>query len=75
MRLQVFPTATQKQLEMRQRDPSPSKFAEKTIDYAEAKTAYFTALTAEVPELMSIAMGREARPPELDRFAGAFWVP
>ena len=25
-------------------DPSPTDFAEKTIDYAEAKTAYFKAL-------------------------------
>jgi hypothetical protein len=32
-----------------------------TIDYAEAKTAYFKALRAEVPELMKIATGNEAR--------------
>ena len=69
-----FSTATQQQLEMLQRDPSPAELAEKTIDYAEAKTAYFKALRAEVPELMNIAMGREARPPELDRSAGAFSV-
>jgi len=42
--------------------------------YAEAKEAYFKALRAEVPELMKIAMGKEARSPELDAFAAAFSV-
>jgi hypothetical protein len=59
---------------MLQSDPSPGEFAGKTIDYAEAKEAYFKALRAEVPELMKIAMGKEARPPELDTFAAAFAV-
>jgi hypothetical protein len=31
-------------------------------------------LREAVPELMNIAMGREARPPEVDKFAGAFSV-
>jgi hypothetical protein len=35
---------------MLQSDPSPGEFAGKTIDYAEAKEAYFKALRAEVPE-------------------------
>jgi hypothetical protein len=39
----------QQQLEMLQSDPSPAEFAEKTIDYAEAKTAYFMALRVAVP--------------------------
>jgi len=64
----------QQQLEMLQSNPSPAECAEKTIDYAEAKTAYFKALRAEVPELMKIATGKEARPPELDTFAAAFAV-
>ena len=51
-----------------------NSLAEKTIDYAEAKTAYFNALRAELPELMKIATGKEARPPELDTFAAAFAV-
>jgi hypothetical protein len=55
-------------------NPSPAELAEKTIDYAVAKKAYFEALRAEVPELMKIATGREARPPELDTFAAAFAV-
>jgi hypothetical protein len=37
--------------------PSPAELAEKTIDYAEAKEAYFKALRAEIPELMNIATG------------------
>jgi hypothetical protein len=53
---------------MLQSNPSPAELAEKTVDYAEAKEAYFNALRAEVPELMKIAMGKEARPPELDTF-------
>ena len=40
---------------MLQSDPSPAELAEKTIDYAEAKEAYFKALRAEMPELMKIA--------------------
>jgi hypothetical protein len=69
-----FSATIQQQSEMLQSDPSPADLAEKTIDYAEAKEAYFKALRAEVPELMKIAMGKEARPPELDAFAAAFAV-
>jgi hypothetical protein len=36
----------QQQLETLQSVPSPAELAEKTIDYAEAKTAYFEALRA-----------------------------
>ena len=45
---------------MLQSNPAPAELAEKTIDYAEAKEAYFKALRAEVPELLKIATGREA---------------
>jgi hypothetical protein len=69
-----FSATIQQQLEMLQSNPSPAELAEKTIDYAEAKAAYFEALRAEIPELMKIATGREARPPELDTFAAAFAV-
>jgi hypothetical protein len=69
-----FSATIQQQLEMLQSDPSPADLAEKTIDYAEAKAAYFEALRAEMPELMKIATGKEARPPELDTFAAAFAV-
>jgi hypothetical protein len=58
-----FSATIQQQLEMLRSDPSPAKFAEKTIDYAEAKTAYFKALRDELPEMMKIASGKEERPP------------
>jgi hypothetical protein len=58
-----FSATIQQQLEMLQSDPSPADLAEKTIDYAEAKMAYFKALRDEVPEMMKIAMGKEARLP------------
>jgi hypothetical protein len=57
-----FSATIQQQLEMLQSNPSPVDLAEKTIDYAEAKMAYFRALRAEVPELMKIATRKEARP-------------
>ena len=44
-----FSATIQQQLEMLQSNPSPTELAEKTIDYAVAKTAYFKALRAEVP--------------------------
>ena len=69
-----FSATIQQQLEMLQSNPSPAELAEKTIDYAEAKTAYFKALRDEVPELAKIATGKEARPPELEQFAAAFAV-
>ena len=46
-------------------DSSPAEIAKKTIDYAESNAAYFEVLPAELPELMKIATGKEARPPEL----------
>jgi hypothetical protein len=59
---------------MLQSNPSPAAFAEKTINHAEAKTAYFKALRAAVPEMMKIVTGREERPPKLDTFAAAFAI-
>jgi hypothetical protein len=69
-----FSATIQQQLEMLQSNPSAAELAEKTIDYAEAKEAYFKALRAEVPELLKIATSGQARPPELDTFAAAFAV-
>jgi hypothetical protein len=45
-----------------------------STSYADAKTKYFKALRDAAPESMKIAMGREARPPELDTMAAAFVV-
>ena len=39
-----FSATIQQQVEMLQSDPSLAELAEKTIDYAEAKEAYFEAL-------------------------------
>ena len=69
-----FSATIQQQLDTLQSDPSQAVLAEKTIDYAEAKIAYFNALRPELPELMKIATGKEARPPEVDTFAAAFAV-
>jgi len=69
-----FLATIQQQLEMLQSNPSTAEFAEKTIDYAEAKTAYFKALRAEMPELLKIAMGLEAQPPKRDTIAEVFAV-
>jgi len=57
-----FSTANQQQLEMLQRDPVAVRFGLKDVDYFGAKTAYFKAFMAEVPELMTNSrMGRDAR--------------
>jgi hypothetical protein len=64
----------QQQLVAVQGESSPVEFAEKTIAYAEAKTAYYRALREAVLELMNIATERETRPPEVDKFAEAFSV-
>jgi hypothetical protein len=61
-----FAVTIQQQFEMLVGDPAPAELAEKTIDYATAKTAYFNALRAEVSELIDIATSKETRPPEVD---------
>jgi len=63
-----------KQLTTVQGESSAVEFAEKTIEYAKAKMAYIMALRQALPELENIATGREARPPEVDKFAEAFSV-
>jgi hypothetical protein len=50
----------------------PADFARNTIAYAQAKTAYFTALREEMPELINIATGRQPRPLQLDKIAAVF---
>ena len=69
-----FAVTIQQQFEMLVGDPAPAELAEKTIDYATAKTAYFNALRAEVSELIDIATSKETRPPEVDIFVAAFVV-
>jgi hypothetical protein len=69
-----FAVAIQQQLEVVESDSSPARLAEKTIEYAQAKTAYFTALREEKPKLIDTATGREPRPIQLDKFTAAFAV-
>jgi multidrug efflux pump subunit AcrA (membrane-fusion protein) len=69
-----FAVAIQQQPAAVQIDLSPAELAEKTISYAKAKTAYFNALRDAVPKLMAIAIGKEERSPEVDRFAESFAV-
>jgi hypothetical protein len=59
---------------MVQNDPAPAEFAEKAVAYAEAKTAYFTALREETPELINTATRRKLRPLQLDNFIATFAV-
>jgi hypothetical protein len=70
----VFSATIQQQLEEVKSDPSAANLAEKTIEYAKAKTAYYRALRTAMPELINIATGKEASPPELNKFAAAFAI-
>ena len=65
-----FSATIQQQLEMLQSNPSAAELAEKTIDYAEAKEAYFKALRAEVPELLKIANGQAGEAPGAGHLRG-----
>jgi hypothetical protein len=69
---QSFSIAIDQQWTIAQSDPSPATLAENTIAYAAAKISFYTALRAAMPELANIATGREPRPPEVDKFRGAF---
>jgi hypothetical protein len=53
---------------------TPAELAEKTISYAAAKTAYYEAFRAAMPELTDIATGKKPRPAEVDRFFQSFSV-
>jgi hypothetical protein len=44
------------------------------VAYADAKISYYKELRAAMPELTNIAMGREPRPQELNKFRDAFRV-
>ena len=71
---QDFSVAIQEQLTAVQSDISATQLVEKTVSYAKAKTAYFNALRAEIPEMTDIATGRQPRPSDLDKFPTAFSV-
>ena len=71
---QDFSVAIQEQLAAVQSDISATQLAEKMVTYAKAKTAYYDALRAEMPEMTDIATGRQPRPSDLDKFPKAFSV-
>jgi hypothetical protein len=70
----MFSAAIQQQLAIVENDPLTAELVEKAIAYAEAKTAYFTALREEMPELINIATRRKLRPLQLDNFIATFSV-
>ena len=67
-----FSSTIRQQLEMIHSNPSLTELVEKTIDYAQAKAAYFQALGAELPVVKNVAGG--GRSPDLDTFAAALAV-
>jgi len=69
-----FSVTINQQLQMLHGNPSVTAFAEKTIDYAEAKAAYFEALRAALPMLAHAPAGEEGQPAEADKFAAALAV-
>jgi len=56
--------AIQQQITIVPSRTTPAELAAKTISYAAAKTTYYEALRAAVPELTDVATGKEPRPPE-----------
>ncbi len=58
---QDFSVAIQRQLSAVQGDISPTELVERTLSYSKAKTAYFNALRAEIPEMTNIATGAGSR--------------
>src|SRR6516164_5164792 len=69
-----FSAAIGQQLVFVQNEPAPAELSEKTIAYAQAKTAYITALRGAMPELINIATGKESRPAQLDKYSAAFSI-
>jgi len=67
-----FSITINQQLQMLHGNPSVSAFAEKTIDYAEAKAAYFEALRAALPILAKAPAGEQAQ--SAGKFAAALAV-
>ena len=57
-----------------QSDISATQLVEKTVTYAKAKTVYYNALRAEMPEMTDIATGRQPRPRDLEKLPAAFSV-
>jgi hypothetical protein len=71
---QGFSLAILLQIAAVQNITTPTELAEKTISYATAKTVYYEAFRAAMPELTDIATGKKPRPPEVDRFFQSFSI-
>jgi hypothetical protein len=69
-----FSITINQQLQMLRSNPSVAAFAEKTMNYAEAKRSYFEALQAALPILTNAQRDNEERSPEIDKFAAALAV-
>jgi hypothetical protein len=67
-----FSITINQQLQMLHGNPSVSVFAEKTIDYAEAKAAYFEALRGALPILAKAPAGEQEQ--SAGKFAAALAV-
>ena len=68
-----FTATIAQQLGMLDHKASAREFAKKTIDYSEAKAAYFEALSAAMPEISKNATQQD-RSPELDTFVAALAI-
>src|SRR5262249_59957411 len=66
-----FSVTINQQMQMLHANPSATAFAEKTIDYAEAKAAYFEALRAALPILAKAAAGGEEESAETHKISPA----
>ena len=62
------------QLVIVQNVPALADFAQRTIEYAEAKTAYIMVLRDEMPELINIARRKKFHPLQLDNFIAAYSI-
>jgi hypothetical protein len=69
-----FSVTINQQLQTLHGNPSAAEFAERTLDFAEAKAAYFEALRAALPVLTSSGAGQEEPNPEIGKFAAALAV-
>jgi len=69
-----FSVTIGQQLQMLRSNPSIAVFAEKTIDYAEAETAYFEGLRSALPILSNTTVSEEERSAQVGKLAAALAV-
>jgi hypothetical protein len=74
MHRQAFQLRIAQQLASVQGEQSPDGIRRKDDFVCGSENGLFQALRTEMPEMMKIAMGMEARPPKLETFAAAFAV-